>query len=74
MVAALVDAFEGIVDDTTARHYSYQDRKKIALGMVAIMVGRGISLEKITYDPTLFALVMAESVGTLTRAGEISER
>lgn len=74
LMAKLTDALEGVVDDTIGRHYTRQDRKKIAMGMIAVMMADRISLEQLTSDRALFAAVMAKSVATLTAGGHISAR
>lgn len=72
LVTKLTGALEEVVDDTVGRHYDRQDRQKIAIGMVAVMVAEKISLERMTSDPALFATVMFKSIATLTRVGEIA--
>ena len=74
IVAALINALERVVDDTIGRDYSRQDRQKIAMGMVAVMMMDDISLEQITSNPAIFAAVMAKSVATLQATGEITRR
>jgi hypothetical protein len=74
LLSKLVDALEGVVDDTVGRHYTREDRKRIAVGMVAIMTTQKISLERLVSDKSLFVAVMLKSIADLTKMGLISGR
>jgi hypothetical protein len=72
-VVGLIGLFEKLVDDAIGQRYNREDRNKIAVGMVAIVVAENISPERLT-DKVLLMAVMAKSVDTLTSTGEISTR
>lgn len=71
---ALVDALEGIVDQVLGSTYSSADKRKIAIGMVAVMATENVKLESLANDTQLFAEVMLKSITNLTKSGEIHTR
>jgi len=74
LLSKLVNALEGVVDNTVGRHYAREDRKRIAVGMIAIITAEKISLERLISNKTLFAAVMLKSIASLTKMGMISAR
>lgn len=71
---ALLQALENVVDDTIGKHYSRQDRQKIAMGMLAVMATENISLEQLVSNKMMFLAVMAKSVDALTKSGVVTQR
>jgi hypothetical protein len=68
---ALVNVLEEIVDKVVGSTYSSGDKRKIAIGMVAVMASDNIKLETLANDSKLFAEVMVKSMAHLTKSGEI---
>lgn len=68
---SLVDVLEEIVDKVVGSTYSSGDKRKIAIGMVAVMASENIKLEKLAEDSKMFAEVMVKSMAHLTKTGEI---
>ncbi len=72
LVDVLVQAFDSILANMLGNHYSALDRRKIAVGMVAIMASKNITLEKMKNNPDLVITVAAASAAVLTQCGEIA--
>jgi hypothetical protein len=68
---SLVDVLEEIVDKVVGSTYSPGDKRKIAVGMVAVMATENIKLESIANDTKIFAEVMVKAMAHLTKSGEI---
>ena len=68
---ALVNVLEEIVDKVVGSTYSSGYKRKIAIGMVAVMASDNIKLENLANDSKLFAEVMVKSMAHLTKSGEI---
>jgi hypothetical protein len=73
MVVGMTNALEEMVDDAIGQRYNREDRKKIALGMMAIIVADNIPLERLKERVILMA-IMARAVEVLTAQGEITTR
>jgi hypothetical protein len=71
---ALVNVLEEIVDKVVGTTYSSGDKRKIAIGMVAVMASDNVKLETLANDSKLFAEVMVKSMAHLTQSGEIHAR
>ena len=71
---ALVNVLEEIVDKVVGTTYSSGDKRKIAIGMVAVMASDNVKLETLANDSKLFAEVMVKSMTYLTQSGEIHAR
>ena len=72
-IVALIDTFQEVVRETIGSHYTREDRTKIAIGMVAVMLAEKISVEQMSEDRAVFASVLMKSVVVLTRQNEISQ-
>lgn len=72
-VVGLTNVLEEVVDDAIGQRYNREDRKKIAMGMMAIIVTEKIPLERLKEQVLLMA-IMARSVEVLTAQGEITTR
>ena len=68
---SLVNVLEEIVDKVVGTTYSPGDKRKIAIGMVAVMASDNVKLEALANDSKLFAEVMVKSMAHLTQSGEI---
>ncbi|HPH95207.1 MAG TPA: hypothetical protein PKW33_03510 [Anaerolineaceae bacterium] len=73
MVVALVNAFDEILESFLSTKYSKADRKKIAIGMVAIMATDKISLDDMKRNPDMVINIAAKSAAMLTQQGEIHQ-
>jgi F0F1-type ATP synthase membrane subunit a len=69
---ALISTFDDILTNLLGDRFSHADRRKIAMGMVAVMATENISLDRMTKDPDLVVLVAAKSAAMLAQCGEIS--
>ena len=72
LVDLLVEAFDSILTTILPDRYDSYDRRKIALGMVAIMASQNISLDKMEKNPKLVVTLAAQSAAVLVRAGQIA--
>jgi len=68
---SLINVLEEIVDKVLGTTYSPGDKRKIAIGMVAVMASDHVKLETLANDSKIFAEVMVKSMAHLTKTGEI---
>lgn len=71
LVDALIDTFDSILTTLLPERYSASDRRKIAVGMVAVMAARKISLDSMKNNPSLVVAVAAQSAAILAQEGHI---
>lgn len=74
ILSKITNELEEVVDDAIGQHFRREDRHKIAMGMVAVMMGRGITPEQLTANKELFVKVMLEAIAILVSQGQIAPR
>lgn len=71
LVDRLIETFDSILANVLGCRISASDRRKIAIGMVAIMAAKGITIEMMQKDPQTVVNMALESAALLLQHGEI---
>jgi len=66
-IMEMMHAFEEIVKETIGSRFSTEDRRKIAAGMVVVVIAERIPIERLAADRELFAAVLLKSIQLTTQ-------